>query len=107
MLEEFLVTNKISRLLISLLKLLIINLSFAHLIACIWIFYYKSEKTEINWVSAIGLERSNWYSIYINAYYFAIITMTTVGFGDIAPKNDVEKVICIVIILLYIFQTII
>lgn len=39
-------------------------------------------------------------SKYIMALYFVIVTMATVGYGDISPKNNVEFVIGIAIILL-------
>ncbi len=29
---------------------------------------------------------------WINAYYFSVITLTTVGYGDITPHTDVGKI---------------
>jgi len=37
---------------------------------------------------------------YINALYFAVITILTVGYGDIVPGNKYEKVFSIFSILI-------
>ncbi len=37
--------------------------------------------------------------IFVNALYFTTYTITTVGYGDIGPKNFVETVICLVMII--------
>ena len=32
---------------------------------------------------------------FFTAFYFSLVTQTTVGYGDIAPKDTVTKIICI------------
>jgi hypothetical protein len=34
----------------------------------------------------------NCASIYIHAFYFTIVTMISVGYGDISPKNNSERI---------------
>jgi voltage-gated potassium channel len=34
------------------------------------------------------VEKLSW----VNAYYFCVVTLSTVGYGDIVPKTDVGKV---------------
>lgn len=38
--------------------------------------------------------------IYLKAMYFACMTMTTVGYGDILPRNRYEYLACIAIMLI-------
>lgn len=45
-----------------------------------------------------------WGTLYIKSLYFIIITMITVGFGDITPKNNAETVYVLGIALLSCFQ---
>jgi voltage-gated potassium channel Kch len=35
----------------------------------------------------------------INAIYFSIVTMATVGYGDIHPKTEIGKILTIIIII--------
>jgi len=50
----------------------------------------------MNWLQKNGFYELAWYLRYLNAIYFAFITMITVGFGDITPTNAVEKLFVIV-----------
>ena len=36
-------------------------------------------------------------SIYLAAFYFCFTTMTTVGYGDIHPYSNTERIVCIFI----------
>ncbi len=37
---------------------------------------------------------------YIDAFYFSVVTVTTVGYGDLSPTSDFSKIITSVLILL-------
>jgi hypothetical protein len=52
---------------------------------------------EDNWVTQSKVENAPWYTRYIYSLYWAITTMTTVGFGDIHGWNQYEMVVCIVV----------
>lgn len=39
---------------------------------------------------------ANSWTPYLDAYYYAITTLTTVGYGDRCPHTDLEKVFSIV-----------
>lgn len=56
----------------------------AHLFSCIW-FWFSSIDHENSWILSKGLQNLTWSSQYLEAFYFAIVTMLTIGYGDNVP----------------------
>lgn len=53
------------------------------------------------WVALEGLSTEvSMGSQYLNALYWCVATLTTVGYGDVLPTNDVQKIYTIVVMLL-------
>ena len=56
-----------------------------------------------NWLNAYTPELmqpgASWSSKYLAAMYFAVVTLSTVGYGDVTPTNDMERVFAAVLAL--------
>lgn len=66
-----------------------------HIVACFWILTTTFRDSE-SWASSMGYEEQDHVGIYITSYYFIVTTITTVGYGDIVPVTQIEKIFCIV-----------
>lgn len=88
----------------NLLKLLTQIMAFAHFFACFWNFLASWEINSLqspnSWMQVIHIENTSWDVKYINSLYYSIVTMVTVGYGDICPQNHIEKGFSIIIIVI-------
>ena len=73
----------------------------AHLLACAWVYIgeHGSNNLENNWLKVNSLEETEWYVKYMYGYYWALMTVMTVGYGDITPKNISETFFVLLTIL--------
>ncbi|CAD8122991.1 unnamed protein product [Paramecium sonneborni] len=87
-----------------LVKLIFFILLCAHFSACIWhklgIWGNWGNVTSITWLKNQQLQDSLWIDRYIVSFYWSIVTMTTIGYGDITPVNLTERLFCIVMTLI-------
>ncbi|KAL4470332.1 hypothetical protein ABPG74_011943 [Tetrahymena malaccensis] len=93
--EFFQIDDKYSSL-TNLILLMTKIIYLCHLFAC---FFYKigrfsQSQGEQSWLDQLG--DSNSQTLYINAIYYASVTITTVGYGDITPKSYIEKTFIVV-----------
>ncbi|XP_069974876.1 potassium voltage-gated channel unc-103 [Penaeus vannamei] len=87
----------------------------AHWLACIWYAIGNAERPgllhKIGWLDHLANATHQYYysnstggptlrEKYITAMYFTFSTITSVGFGNVSPNTDCEKVFTIIVMLL-------
>ena len=88
--------------LLSIKFALLIGLA-AHWSACL--LYYIARIQEFNentWVYAVDPELPNmaFYDVYTTALYWSVVTLTTVGYGDISPVSTSERAVAMVVMIM-------
>ncbi|KAF5306563.1 hypothetical protein FQR65_LT07290 [Abscondita terminalis] len=86
----------------------------AHWLACIWYAIGNAERpalhAKIGWLDTLAEHTQQYYytnntggpsikSRYITALYFTFTSLTSVGFGNVAPNTDAEKIFTICVML--------
>ena len=103
-LDEYLQLSHSAQAAFELIKLSIFILYLAHLFCCafhyIAILEIEYKISDNTWLHLKNLIDKSWIDKYINSLYFTVVTMITVGYGDISPENNIEKVFCTVFMLI-------
>jgi hypothetical protein len=66
----------------------------AHVVACGWIFIGGTGE-----YTSSGVYISNG-AVYLEAFYWTVTTLTTIGYGDITPANPLQFIFVIIIMLM-------
>lgn len=83
-------------------KLMIFLFTWSHLQSCFWGLVPDLTGEDYSWIDALqeGSDRplSPW-DLYIAGLYFSIMTVTSIGYGEMLPVNTSERLICSVLML--------
>ncbi|KAL4456612.1 hypothetical protein ABPG74_000719 [Tetrahymena malaccensis] len=85
-----------------LIQLELLVILIAHILSCIYlrIGLQSLQNGENNWISHFQLDGYSVGQLYLQTFYYMIITMTTIGYGDYFPTTPNEKVFITVVALI-------
>ncbi|CAD8115878.1 unnamed protein product [Paramecium sonneborni] len=92
-LEEFFNFTGVVQDLIELVKLLFLVVYVGHLFACLWhsVAFYQIGSNNKTWLESQDIVDADIFTKYNYAFYWAVQTMITVGYGDLTPQNNYER----------------
>ena len=79
---------------VDIVKLLLYSLFLAHNIACLWHLCSKLNPHK-NWLVSMKIQNESNFTKYIYSLYWTIVTIMTVGYGDISAQNEYEALFSI------------
>ena len=78
---------------------LIIFLVVIHIVSCLWIFFGHYDFIG-SWLDSEIYDSMSPEELYLTSFYFTTTTVTTVGYGDMSGNTPIEKMFCIIIMII-------
>jgi len=72
-----------------------------HVVACIWVYFGRfDEGSKMSWIYQKDYLEMDNIDLYITSFYFTVTTIMTVGYGDITAYSMIERLLCIMLMLI-------
>ena len=78
--------------------ILFLFLSLLNIVTCLFIFLGRN--TYPSWIIKLNYQDENYLNVYLTSLYFIIVTITTVGYGDITGNTIPEILFQIILLIL-------
>ena len=96
MIKSFSSSIEVNPKVMAVVRIVVILSVVVHVVGCIWLFIGESsEGSPNNWLVKYGIQDSSQSDKYLRAIYWAVTTFSTVGYGDVVPVNNIEKIFTI------------
>jgi len=96
--EEKMVAAHSMTVMFQLSKMTTVMFILSHNVACVWYGFAAQTSASKSWLTDMDLVDATMGTQYVAAFYFAITTGTTVGYGDIHPINTGERALTAVLL---------
>jgi len=86
----------------SVFRLILLTVIITYFIGCffyLWSGLFRDEDDQKNFIDTYDLKDTSGPYRMITSCYFSITTLSTVGYGDLSPKSNIEMVLGIFIML--------
>lgn len=94
--QERMKIKYISRYIYKVLKLIVIAIMLTYFIGCFWYWVTSQDffdDGEYTFINKFNLEGDSLFRKLVICCYFSLTTLATVGYGDLYPINNLEKVL--------------
>ncbi|CAD8191891.1 unnamed protein product [Paramecium pentaurelia] len=101
--EEGLNLSKQTSSILALLKLIAFLFYVIHLFSCFWFWIgrYSIDNYEgKSWLISTNMLEQSWNTQYLQAFYYTAVTIFTVGYGDVTPQSNIEKIVSVILIMI-------
>ncbi|EAR86278.3 cation channel family protein (macronuclear) [Tetrahymena thermophila SB210] len=90
--EKLVLSSAYTSGIVSFVILFLKALYFCHIFSCgflkLGLYQIQNDK---GWLIHYEIDSVNRWTQYLYSYYFSVITMTTIGYGDITAQTEIEK----------------